>query len=296
MMNTLTDLLDDEPAISHHVKELEVPLPQPRPVAGEEDVGPAVPRALEGPLDGRGDVLVLRVAEQQIRHDENVDAVTRRRRRRRPGHLGQDGVDLLAPDVAIDDDLFGARARQQLALVDVAAQRDQHVRVRVVGGDDAGGAEVRGHEAGDAGAGADLEHRLAGHQGRVREEVIRQHAAAVPDVVRVHDAVSDQVQRQHGAVGERVRLGARWRRRRVVALRDREHVARREVFFLILVGPQSSACCLVGIVGLLEQSDYGDVTELFLSLERCNLEQEQITNELSAKLLNKFTGGSSRAT
>lgn len=52
----------------------------------------------------------------------------------------------------------------------------------------------------------------------------------------------------------------------------------------------------MGIVGLLEQSDYGDATELFPSLERCNLEEEQVAHELAAKLLDKLTSSSSRAT
>ncbi len=69
----LKDLVDREAHLSGQVEEGDIFLQKPRPIGSEEHQGLAVLVPLQCLLNRRDELLVLRVVEQHVREDEQIE-------------------------------------------------------------------------------------------------------------------------------------------------------------------------------------------------------------------------------
>lgn len=151
------DLFHLEPILPAQVKKLEILLPQPGAVAAKDDIGFCFSCALESLPDGLDHIAVLRVSEEQIGEDEDVEPVR---------GVAEEGGRGGAPDKTVSDDIeLVVVVGEEVAPVNVFLYGGDEVRVREVSADDEGSAQHGGHEGGEAGAGAEFADCAVFHRG-----------------------------------------------------------------------------------------------------------------------------------
>ena len=133
-----------------------------------------IPAPPHRPQHRRQQLALLRVIEDNISEDQGIEAGLWQER---------GGQWSRAPDVAAARDV-GERTERRVAMLDVVREVGEEGRVRVVGHDDAAGAEERGGHAWQAGACAEFEDRFGVDEAwGVVLEVGCCYLAGVPEVV-----------------------------------------------------------------------------------------------------------------
>lgn len=182
----LKKLLNLKPSLLDQIKESKIIRQKPRPIRCEKHQRPRVLAALEHLLHSRHQLPVLGVIEEQIGQDEDIEPLLAFRK------ASDQLIRLRAPEESISLDV--SWLRQQRAVVDVVLQVLHEFGVRIVGDDDVSGPVDRADETGQAGAGAELEHRfVADERASVGLEVRRERAPGVPEEVALRWGEREQV-------------------------------------------------------------------------------------------------------